>query len=181
MLPSEISELPTDLPVRAFSTVGNFSFTTPSLGQISIPNSFASLLVFYILSYLLSKRMGCLSGCLVSSANVQKSFCEICSAFKWSFNEFEGDKLVSPSYSFTILGLPHRFLMKERLCQYIYFLNHLVWFYDGFKHFEFCFVCLLCFLCSMHYYMWSSLLTILQYILFLSNIMSLIFIFPLAL
>ena len=36
-------------------------------------------LVFYILSYLLSKRMGCLSGWLVSSASVQKLFCGSCS------------------------------------------------------------------------------------------------------
>ena len=129
---------------------------TPSLRQVSILNSFVSLYIFYILCYLLSKRMGCHSGCLVSSANVQKSFCEICSAFKWSFNEFVVDKVVSPSYSFTILGLPHRFLMKERVCQYIHFLNHLVWFYDAFKHFEFCFVCLLCFLCSMHYYIYTK-------------------------
>ena len=28
------------------------------------------------------KRMGCLSGCLMSSASVQKLFCGICSAFK---------------------------------------------------------------------------------------------------
>ena len=55
---------------------GNFSsFTTPSPGQVSIPNSFVSLLVFYILSYLLLKRMDCLSACLVSSASVQKLFC----------------------------------------------------------------------------------------------------------
>ena len=49
---------------------GNFSFfTTPSLGQFSIPNSFLSLFIFYILSYLLSKTMGCLSGsCLASQA-----------------------------------------------------------------------------------------------------------------
>ena len=52
---------------------GNFSsFMTPSPGWVSVLNSFASLFVFYILSYLLLKRMGCLSGCLVSSASVQK-------------------------------------------------------------------------------------------------------------
>ena len=60
----------------------------------------------HILSYLLSKRMGCLSGCLVSSAIIQKLFCGICSAFKYSFDEFVGEKVVSPSYSSTILGPP---------------------------------------------------------------------------
>ena len=63
-----------------------------------------SVFIFYILSYLLSKRMGCLSGCLVSSASVQKLFCGICSMFKWSFDEFVGEKVVSPSYSSAILG-----------------------------------------------------------------------------
>ena len=85
---------------------GNFSFTTPSLGWVSIPNSYVSLFIFYILSYLLLKTMGCLSGCLVSSASVQKLFCGICSAFKLSFDEFVGEKVVSPSYSSAILGLP---------------------------------------------------------------------------
>ena len=38
---------------------------------------------------LLSKRMGCLSGCLVSSTGVHKLFCGSCSAFKWLFDEFQ--------------------------------------------------------------------------------------------
>ena len=59
---------------EGFLVFGNFSFTTPSLGRVSVSNSFVSLFVFYILSYLLSKRMGCLSGFLVSSASVQKLF-----------------------------------------------------------------------------------------------------------
>ena len=33
-------------------------------------------------------------------------FIEFDQAFKWSFNEFVGEKVVSPSYSSTILGLP---------------------------------------------------------------------------
>ena len=106
MLPSEIPKLPTDPPVRGFLVFGNFSFTTPSPGWVSIPNSFVSLFVFYILSYLLSKRMGCLSSCLMSSASVQKLFYGSRSAFKCAFDEFVGEKVISPSYSSTILGLP---------------------------------------------------------------------------
>ena len=49
---------------------------------------------------------GCFSGCLMSSAGIQKLFCGIYSAFKCSFDEFVGEKVVSPSYSSTILGLP---------------------------------------------------------------------------
>ena len=71
---------------------------------VSVPNRFASLFVCYILSYLFSKRTGCLSGCLVSSASVQKLFHVSSSAFKWSFDIFVGDKVVSQSYSSTILG-----------------------------------------------------------------------------
>ena len=42
---------------EGFLVFGNFSFMTPSLGWVSIPNSFVSLFIFYILSYLLSKTM----------------------------------------------------------------------------------------------------------------------------
>ena len=73
------------------------SSKTPFLGWISVPNSFVSLFIFYILTYLLSKTMGCLSGCLMSSAGIQKLFCGICSAFKCFFNEFVGEKVVSLS------------------------------------------------------------------------------------
>ena len=90
---------------EGFLVFGNFSsFMTPSPGQVSVPNSFVSLFIFYIFSYLLLNTMCCLSGCLVSSASVQKLFCGVCSAFKWSFDEFVGEKVVSLSYSSTILG-----------------------------------------------------------------------------
>ena len=48
--------------------------------------------------------MGFLSGCLMSSASIQKLFCGIHSAFKCSFNELVGKKMVSRSYSSAILG-----------------------------------------------------------------------------
>ena len=53
--------------------------------------------------------MGCFSGCLMSSAGIQKLFCGIYSVFKCSFDEFVGEKVVSPSYSSTILGPPPDF------------------------------------------------------------------------
>ena len=81
-------------------------FKTPFWGQSSVPTSFVSLFIFYIFSYLLSKIMGCFSGCLMSSASIQKLFCGIYSVFKCSFDEFVGEKVVSPSYSSAILGLP---------------------------------------------------------------------------
>ena len=91
---------------------GNFSlFKTPFLGQSSIPTSFGSLslfffFVFYIFSYLLLSTMGYFSGYLMSSAGIQKLFCGIYSAFKCSFDEFVGEKVVSLSFSPAILGLP---------------------------------------------------------------------------
>jgi len=63
MLSSEIPKLPTDPPVRVFPGVWKHLLLQDSLPRIvSIPNSFVSLFVFYILSYLLLKRMDCLSG-----------------------------------------------------------------------------------------------------------------------
>ena len=50
--------------------------------------------------------MGCFSGHLMSSAGIQKLFCGIYSAFKCSFDEFVGEKVVSSSYSSAILRPP---------------------------------------------------------------------------
>ena len=86
---------------------GNFSlFKTPFPGWSSVPTSFVSFFIFSIFSYLLSKTMGCSCGCLMSSAGIQKLFCGFYSVFKCSFDEFVGEKVVSPSYSSTILGPP---------------------------------------------------------------------------
>ena len=65
-------------------------------------------LFFYLLYFFLPpfEDMGCFSGCLMSSAGIQKLFCGIYSAFKCSFDEFVGDKVVFPSYFSTILGPP---------------------------------------------------------------------------
>ena len=50
--------------------------------------------------------MGCFSGYLMSSSGIQKLFCGIYSVFKYSFDEFVGEKVVSLSYSSAILGPP---------------------------------------------------------------------------
>ena len=73
-----VPRLAIDLPVRVFPGVWKPLFCkTPFPGQISIPSSFISLFIFYIFSYLLSKTIGCFSGCLMSSASIQKLFCGI--------------------------------------------------------------------------------------------------------
>ena len=116
MLPSVLPRLATDSAVRVFPGVWKpLFFKTPFLGRISVPTSFISLFIFYIFSYLFSKTMGCFSGCLMSSASIQKLFCGICSVFKCSSHEFVGEKVVSLSYSSTIIGPPPTLSFKT-LC-----------------------------------------------------------------
>ena len=104
MLPSEVPRLATDPQGESVSWCLETSlcFKTPFPGQISVPTSFVSLFIFYILSYLLLKTMGCFSGCLMSSGRIQNLFCGNYSVFKCSFDEFVGKKVVSPSYSSAI-------------------------------------------------------------------------------
>ena len=49
----------------------------PSAGQVSVPNTFVSLFVFYILSYLLSKRMGSLLGAWYPPPAFRSCFVEV--------------------------------------------------------------------------------------------------------
>ena len=105
MLSSEVSRLATDSPVRVFPAVWKLL----SFLRLPSPDGSPSL---PLLSYLLLKKMGCLSGCLMSSACIHKLFCGICSAFKCSFDEFVGERVVSPSYSSIILGPPPRIAVK---------------------------------------------------------------------
>ena len=58
--------------------------------------------------------MGCLPGCLVSSSSVQKLVCGNCLAFKQSFDEFVGEKVVSLSYCSTILGPPLKYVSYDQ-------------------------------------------------------------------
>ena len=105
--------LPQTWQRECFLVFGNFSlFKTPFLGQDSLPGMelppYLFSLFFHRLyfSYLFLKTMICFSGCLMSSASIQKLFCGIYSALKCSFDEFVGEKVVSPSYSSAILGPP---------------------------------------------------------------------------
>ena len=93
---------------------GNFSlFKTPFPGQNSVPPSFVSffcLLYFFLPPF---EELGCFSGCLMSSAGIQKLFCGIYSMFKCSFGEFVGQKVFSPSYSSAILAPPPFLVLKS--------------------------------------------------------------------
>ena len=57
MLPSEVPKLPTDPPVRGLPTVWKLLLFHDSLSRSL---TLVSLFVFYILSYLILKRMGCI-------------------------------------------------------------------------------------------------------------------------
>ena len=64
--------------------------------------------------------MGCFSGRLMTSASDQKWFCEVCSAFSYSFDEFIGEKVVSPSYSSAILAPPHVHSFKVKFVVFFF-------------------------------------------------------------
>ena len=108
MLPSVLPRVSTDLAVSVSCCLETSLFLRlPSRdGALSLP-LLSLFFVFYSFSYLFSKTMGCFSGCLMSSASIQKLSCGIYSAFKCSFDEFVGEKVVSQSYSSAILGPPH--------------------------------------------------------------------------
>ena len=64
---------------------------------------FFCLLYFFLPPF---EELGCFSGCLMSSAGVQKLFCGIYSMLKCSSDEFVGEKVFSLSYSSAILAPP---------------------------------------------------------------------------
>ena len=72
-------------------------------GPLPASSSLELLLLSFVL---LSKTTGCFSGRLMPSASDQKFFCAVGSAFKCSFDEFVGEKVVSPSYSSAVLAPP---------------------------------------------------------------------------
>ena len=108
--------------------VTSFSFFLSWDRAPSLP--LLSLFLFYIFSYLLSKTMGCFSGCLISSASIQKLFCGIYSAFKCSFDEFVREKVVSLSYSSAILGLPPSLDFEPRILFSSWSALGLFWFFS---------------------------------------------------
>ena len=72
------------------------------LGKLVSVFWWVELYFFSLFSRAPFEDMGCFSGCLMSSAGIQKLFCGIYSTFKCSFDEFVGEKVFSPSYSSAI-------------------------------------------------------------------------------
>ena len=107
MLPSEFPRLTTDSLVRVFPGVWKLlSFLRLPWTDLS-PYLFC--LSFYLLYFFLPPFK--YNGLLFWVPDVlcwhSELFCGIFSAFKCYFDEFVGEKVVSPSYSSTILGLPY--------------------------------------------------------------------------
>ena len=71
---------------------------TPSLPLLFL---FFCLLYFFLPPF---EELGCFSGCLMSSAGIQKLFCGIYSTFKCSFDEFVGGESVLPVLLLRHLG-----------------------------------------------------------------------------
>ena len=120
---------------------------TPSPGWVSIPKSFVSFFVFYILSYLVLKRMDCLLGAWCPLPVFKSCFVEIAQYSNDPLKNLWGKKLASLSYSSAILGLPlppvPQFLF---LWEHAYFFLHFwrissqgVEFYIDSCFFVFCF------------------------------------------
>ena len=81
------------------------SIKTPFPRQVSVPGSFVSLFLSYFVLPPFEDN-GLLFWAPVVAASDQKLFCELCSAFSCSFDEFVGEKVVSLSYSSAILAPP---------------------------------------------------------------------------
>ena len=101
-LPSEIRKLPPDLPVRGFPGVQKLPLLrlpsrdgSPSLTLLSLFLSF----IFCPTSF---QRGAAFLGAWCPLLVIRSCFV-VCSVFKWSSDEFVGEKVVSPSCSSTIL------------------------------------------------------------------------------
>ena len=113
--PSKIQKLPPAPPVWGFPGVWKLPLLrlpsqdgSPSLALLSLFLSF----IFCPTSF--RRQWGCFSGRLMFSASDQKLFCEVCSAFNCSFDEFVGEKVVSLSYS-SAIWLPQKSLQYSKV------------------------------------------------------------------
>ena len=116
MLPSVVPRFATDSAARVFPGVWKLLFFHFSLPGMEL-HSYLFCLSFCLLYFFLSpfEDNGLFSGCLMSSASIQKLFCGIYSAFKCSFDEIVGEKVVSLSYSSAILGPPPQNILSDIL------------------------------------------------------------------
>ena len=80
------------------------------LGKLVSVFWWVELYFFSLFSRASFEELDCFSGCLMSSAGIQKLFCGIYSMFKCSFDEFVEEKVFSPSYFSAILAPSLQFI-----------------------------------------------------------------------
>ena len=115
-MPCEFRKLPSDPSLREFPG----AWKLPLLRLPSWDGSLSLTLLSLFLSFIFfptsfQRRWAAFLGAM-SSASGQKLFCEVCSAFKCSFDEFVGEKVVSPSYPSAILAPSFIYLDVEFRC-----------------------------------------------------------------
>ena len=111
--PLRFLSFPLTPPVRRFPMVWKLLLLHNPLLRMGVCLEILYLhFCLYPLSYLILKRLVCLSGYLGSSTSIQKLFCFM---YRWYFDVFMGEKVVSPSYSSTILGLPPKCWVLNQL------------------------------------------------------------------
>ena len=108
---------------QGFLLFGNFSFRTPSPRWVSVPNSFVSFCLSYFV--LLLKRMGCLSGCLVSSASVVLFFF-FCQKLFWPTKFLHKNKLIA-LWVFPCIWLFFFLLPLECSLYHCFHVNYMLW------------------------------------------------------
>ena len=108
---------------ECFLVFGNFSlFKTPFPGRSSVPISFVSLFVFYIFAYLLLKRIASFLGASCPLLAFRSCFVEFTQRLNVLLMNLWGEKMVSLSYSSTILGPPLKYTFKNEV-EWIILLN----------------------------------------------------------
>ena len=108
LFPSEVPKLPLVLTYEEISECpGTFppsQFPPQSAGPH--PKIFFFFFNLYLLPYLILRRLAFLFGCQGSSASIQNVFCMSWSTCRCIFHVFMGRRLISPSYSSSILKVP---------------------------------------------------------------------------
>ena len=95
---------PPSLPVKGLPSVWKLFLLHSSLPEVQVPSLFFCLcFFFFLLPYPGMWGVSCLLVSLRSSASIQYAFCRSCSTCCCIFDVFVGRKVISTSYSSTIL------------------------------------------------------------------------------
>ena len=130
--PLRFQSSPLTQPVRGFPIVWKLFNLHDSLPRMGLcPEILCLSFSLYFLSYLILKRLVCLSGYLGLSTGTQKLFRGSCSTHRWSFNVFVGRKWSPhpiPPPSWDHLPLPLHFTLKHQVFLKNYYIcSHLHW------------------------------------------------------